>query len=222
VPAAALLAAVPGWPNAPTLGILSPPIHSWWIAMKSRAFLIFLILGGAVAVSRSAGALTEGIGKGDARACYLAAETHQYPEIGIATCSRALVEESLNNADRASTLVNRGVLKFANGENAEAMADFEAAIKILPEQGDAYADRGVSLILLGRYDEALANINQGIDLGLNHPYLGYYDRALAEEVMGRYPDAYRDYKHALELEPGFTQASDKLKTFILTKAPSPS
>ncbi len=187
--------------------------------MKTKAFLIFLVAGCAFAASQSANAWVESVGKGKARDCFLAAFTHAPPQMGIAICDKALAEETLDNWDRASTLVNRGALKFAGGQNTEAMADFDAAVKIAPDHGDAYVNRGVLLLALNRYDEALAEINKGMGMTLSHPDLGFYDRALAEDLMGRYQEAYNDYKHALELEPDLTKASERLKQFIVTTTP---
>jgi len=187
--------------------------------MKTQAFLIFLVGASAFAASQPANAWVESVGKGKARDCFLAAFTHAPPQMGISICDKALAEENLGNWDRASTLVNRGALKFASGHNTEAMADFDAAIKIAPEHGDAYVNRGVLLLAMNRYDDALADINKGVGMPLSHPDLGYYDRALAEDLMGRYQEAYNDYKHALELEPNLTKASERLKDFIVTTTP---
>ena len=189
--------------------------------MNTRTFLTALIVGCAAVASQSANALVEVMGEGDARACYVAVETKEAPDVGIAICNRALTEERINSRDRASTMVNRGVLEFAKGQTTEAMADFEAGIGLMPDVGDAYVDRGVLLISLSRYDEALADIKKGIDLGLSSPHLGYYNRAMAEDLMGRYLDAYHDYKHVLELEPGYSQASERLKRFTVTITPAP-
>ena len=40
---------------------------------------------------------------------------------------------------------------------------------------------------------------------------------LALELPGRYKEAYYDYKRALEIEPNFGLASERLKDFIVTR-----
>jgi hypothetical protein len=38
--------------------------------------------------------------------------------------------------------------------------------------------------------------------------------------MGKYNEAYYDYKKVLEIEPNFTQASERLKDFVVTRTPA--
>ena len=72
------------------------------------------------------------------------------------------------------------------------------------------------------YEEALARINKGMELGASFPHIGYYDRALALELLGRYKEAYYDYKKVLELEPRFAMAEERLKDFVVTRVPPKS
>ena len=67
-----------------------------------------------------------------------------------------------------------------------------------------------------RYDEALADISKGIELGMSYPDIGYFNRGVAEELTGQFKASYYDFKHVLELEPNFTRASDQLKNFTVT------
>jgi tetratricopeptide (TPR) repeat protein len=55
---------------------------------------------------------------------------------------------------------------------------------------------------------------------MGYPHIGYYDRAVAEQMLGRYKEAYYDYKKVLELEPNFTMASERLKDFVVTRVPA--
>jgi tetratricopeptide (TPR) repeat protein len=55
---------------------------------------------------------------------------------------------------------------------------------------------------------------------MSYPHIGYYDRAVAEQMLGRYKEAYYDYKKVLELEPNFVMASERLKDFVVTRAPA--
>jgi tetratricopeptide (TPR) repeat protein len=88
--------------------------------------------------------------------------------------------------------------------------------------GDPYVNLGAMLIKKGQYAEALVQINKGIDLGMAFPHIGYYDRAVAEQMLGRYKEAYYDYKKVLELEPNFAMASERLKDFTVTRVPANS
>jgi tetratricopeptide (TPR) repeat protein len=161
------------------------------------------------------------VGAGMAHDCFVAAKAGTDPRGAIAVCNMALAEETLAIRARAGTYVNRAVMKVALGRIDEAMADYNSGLALDPELGDGYVDRGAALITLKRYEEALVDINKGIALGQTYEQVGYYNRGVAEFLMGRVPEAYYDFKKALEIAPEFTQASEQLKNFVVTRKPAP-
>ncbi len=78
--------------------------------------------------------------------------------------------------------------------------------------GDGYVDRGAALMSLGRYDQALTDLNKGISLGSHRPQNAYYDRAIIDEHNGDIRAAYDDYKKALDIEPGFALGRGRTQT----------
>jgi tetratricopeptide (TPR) repeat protein len=172
---------------------------------------------GLICVYAPAQAFVQVLGNGRAHACFLAAKSGINVDSGVSLCTSALAEDEMSSHDRAGTYVNRGVMESAKGQVEEAMADYNASIMLMPNLGDAYIDRGTALITLKRYDEALEDINKGISLEMSYPHLGYFNRAVAEELMGRYQDSYYDFKHVLELEPNFTLAIEQLRNFTVTR-----
>jgi len=180
-----------------------------------------LLLAFVPLASLPAQAFVQVLGNGRAHECYLAAKAGSDADAALRLCDQALRDEALNRRDRAATFVNRGVIRIAKDQVDEAMADYAAGIALAPDLGDAYVNRGVALIRLQRYDSALADIDKGIALGSSPPHLGYYDRALVEERMGRYREAYYDFKHVLELAPDFQPAADELKYYSVVKTPDP-
>jgi tetratricopeptide (TPR) repeat protein len=165
------------------------------------------------------------IGNSVAHACFLAAKTVNFTVHrtdlmgGVAICDQALQLEPLTTVDRAATYDNRGVINDVMDRTDEALNDFNRSIA-LTELGDAYVNRGSVFIKKKMYDRALADINKGMGLGMSFPYIGYYDRAVAEELIGQYRDAYYDYKHVVELEPDFAAASERLKDFTVIQTPA--
>jgi tetratricopeptide (TPR) repeat protein len=153
------------------------------------------------------------VGNSRARSCYLAAKNGFASDDLIKTCSASLDEENLSPKDRAATYDNRGIMENSLGRLDQALASFAAAIATDASLGDAYVNRGTVLIRQKKYEDALAQINKGIGLGMAFLHIGYYNRAVAEELLGRYRDAYYDYMHTLALEPGFTAAQERLKMF---------
>jgi tetratricopeptide (TPR) repeat protein len=153
------------------------------------------------------------IGNSRARSCYLAAKNGFASDDLIKLCSSSLDEENLSPKDRAATYDNRGIIENRLGRLDNALSSYAAAITIDASLGDAYVNRGLVLIRQKKYEDALAEINKGIGLGMAFLHIGYYNRAVAEELLGRYRDAYYDYMHTLELEPGFTAAQERVKLF---------
>ena len=141
---------------------------------------------------------------------------------GIGACDLAIKREALSRKDLAATYDNRGVMLDQLGHIERAAADFNMAIKIQPDLGDPYVNLGVMLIKERKYQEALTQINKGLELGMGFPHLGYYNRAVAEQMLGQYKEAYYDYKKSVELEPSFAAAEERLKDFTVTKVPAKS
>jgi tetratricopeptide (TPR) repeat protein len=153
------------------------------------------------------------IGNSRARSCYLAAKNGFASNDLIKLCSSSLDEENLSPKDRAATYDNRGIIENRLGRLDNALSSYAAAIMIDASLGDAYVNRGLVLIRQKKYEDALTEINKGIGLGMAFLHIGYYNRAVAEELLGRYRDAYYDYMHTLELEPGFAAAQERVKLF---------
>jgi len=160
-------------------------------------------------------------GDGAGRDCYMHARFGSEPAKGLKVCALAL-DQGQSVSDRAATFDNRGIILNRQGRFDDAASDFSRAIALQPGLGDAYINLGSVLIRRKSYEEALVQIDKGMALGASFPHFGYYDRGLALELLGRYKEAYYDYKKALGLEPGFTLASERLKDFTVTPAPARS
>ena len=68
-------------------------------------------------------------------------------------------------------------------------------------QAGATRSRGQAHQSVGRYDDALADLNHAIDLA---PHLAWPRgcRGATYRLMGRYDEALADFNHAIELDPG--------------------
>ena len=189
--------------------------------LSPRALATGLLLAAGLLTTSSVQAQTViSVGNGRAHDCFLRAKSGYEPRDSVEICSDALRLEQLSKKDRAGTLDNRGVILDLLGRSDEAAQDFHAAIALEPGLGDAYVNLGSVLIKQGQHQAALEQINTGINLGMSFPHIGYYDRAVAEQLMGRYKEAYYDYKKVLELEPNFVMASERLKDFTVVRVPA--
>jgi tetratricopeptide (TPR) repeat protein len=187
--------------------------------MKHQLALALLAIAATSVTSQAhAGAVTV-LGPGPAQTCYMAADEGLSAADYLPYCSMALAG-MLSDRDRAATYVNRGVLKLSLNEANGAQDDFNAGLAINDQMGEAYVDRGVTLIIQKRYAEAIADIDKGIALGSKEAHVAYYDRAMADEALGNLQAAYGDYRQALLIEPNFSRASDELKRFKVVTKPS--
>src|ERR1700759_3717629 len=99
------------------------------------------------------------------------------------------------------------------GRVKDALDDDNTAIMLKPDLADAYVDRAGAYVFTRQFAQAIADVNRGIELGPTMPFVGYYNRAVAEQLTGNYKDAYYDYQKVLDLEPKFTPAADQIKNF---------
>ena len=130
---------------------------------------------------------------------------------GLQACSVALSDPAMTH--RAALMLDRGVIEVRLGDTAAALKDYSGAIALDGTLGDAYISRAGLLVEMKRYDEARADIAQGIALGAGNLHVAYYSRAVIEEEGGDVKSAYRDYKQALAIRPDFAPAIRELSRF---------
>ena len=130
---------------------------------------------------------------------------------GLQACSVALSDPAMTH--RAALMLDRGVIEVRLGDTAAALKDYSGAITLDGTLGDAYISRAGLMVEMKRYDEARADIAQGIALGAGNLHVAYYSRAVIEEEGGDVKSAYRDYKQALAIRPDFAPAIRELSRF---------
>ncbi len=183
---------------------------------KSSMVLTGIAALGLLAAQPAAAAVTV-IGNGMARSCYQMAEFNLDPRQGVVTCTAALDRQALTPQDRASTYVNRGILRTRIDDVSGALHDYDTAIAERPNLAEAYINRGVNFITLKNYKAAAADINKGLALGPQKPEVAYYNRAVLDELQGDVRGAYKDYKKALEIKPNFSLAIEQLRRFKVVR-----
>jgi len=177
-------------------------------------------MAGALALVCAAGqaqAAVTVIGGGMAQACSKAAMDGETDVKFQQICTDALDTEILNTRDRAGTLINRGVLKLRRGTFPEATRDFDQAVKLQPDMGEAYVNRGAASIGQRRYADSLPDLNRGLELGVQEPAKAYYNRALAHEGLDDPKSAYFDYQKAVEMEPEWAAPREQLTRFSVSR-----
>lgn len=141
-------------------------------------------------------------------------------DIGALTqCAQAISFPEATERERAAAHVNRGVILLRRSEAANALSDFDRAIQLIPDIGEAYVDRGAALILLRNYADAIAAITRGIELNTDDPHEAYFNRALAHEGRGDIQAAYNDFRRAAELAPEWPAPHLELARFQVRPPP---
>jgi tetratricopeptide (TPR) repeat protein len=135
----------------------------------------------------------------DAQQCY---KTHGDLTLAITYCTRAIESGQLTNAELSVTYVNRGGHFLDRGEIERSLADFEAAIRLDPNDSRAYVARG--LLYRGRGEEsaALAEFDHAISISVSsNDAWGYLDRARAYKLKGDLKSALDALNTANQIDP---------------------
>jgi tetratricopeptide (TPR) repeat protein len=122
----------------------------------------------------------------------LLAENHQQPSDSEAVASR--------RASRASLQFELGNLLVAAKEYEAAVASFDQALKIKPDDHQAWYNRGIALDDLGRLEEAVASYDQALQFKPDD-HQAWYNRGIALDDLGRLEEAVASYDQALNFKP---------------------
>ena len=110
------------------------------------------------------------------------------------------------NHDRA---FERGLEAVRRHNYDLAIAEFSEAIRLKPDDADAYSDRGVAYHLKGDWDKAIVDESEAIRLKPDY-VMAYIDRGVFYDHKGGYDKAIADYNEAIRLKPDFLQAYNNL------------
>jgi tetratricopeptide (TPR) repeat protein len=106
-----------------------------------------------------------------------------------------------------------GRVHSQKGESAEAMFDFERAIRLRPDSGVYRYDSALALARASRFDEAQERVQAALraddNLAEAHELLGRLF-----ERKGQLPDSVREYRRALELRPDLERVRLRLNTVL--------
>ena len=185
--------------------------------MNSRRLLIVTLLG---AMAAPAGASVMVIGNSSAVACYQAADSSIAPDTAdLRNCDEALRNEPLASHDVVATHVNRGILRLRRNQVDLAMADFDNAIRIDPNEPEAYLNKGAVYIRMQNAGAALPLFTAALERNTSRPELAHYGRAIANETLGNTRAAYDDYRRASALRPDWQEPQVELRRFRVVEQP---
>lgn len=181
--------------------------------MKQPLLLAAGVFAASLTLIGQAGAGVLVLGSSNAAVCSKAAFDGGATPGGQRACDEALKTDVLSPRDRAATYVNRGILRLRGRAFDRAVADFDSALRLNPNLGEALVNRGAARVGQQRYREALADLERGSQLGASEPEKAWFNRGLAHEGLGDLKSAYRAYTRAAELKPDWDAPKRELARF---------
>ena len=154
------------------------------------------------------------IGNSNARMCFEAADSPVQPTArDVRMCDEAFTAEALSRHDTVATHVNRGILRLRRNQIDDAIADFDRAIALDPNQPESYLNKGTALLRMNNASDAIGLFTVALEHDTRHPAIAHYGRAIANEEVGNVREAYNDYRRASELDPDWSEPRTELRRF---------
>lgn len=117
-----------------------------------------------------------------------------------------VVEEPINSgSDDLDALIAQGLKFVESDQYAEAIASYEQAIQLQPQNPIAWYHRADAMANLGQYEQALAGFDQVIQLQPNHAAAWIF-RAVMLIYLERYQEALYSCDRALTIQPDHPEA----------------
>jgi tetratricopeptide (TPR) repeat protein len=144
--------------------------------------------------------LSTGAWTQDAELCY---RTQGNMDLKISYCTKAIESGALSGTELSTTYANRG-LGYAERDDRElAMADFDSAVRIKPDNGQALVARGDLFRANGQESKAQTDYSSAIAIPIppGNNYRPYLDRSRAYIAKGDMTSALEDLNRAKQLNP---------------------
>ena len=122
------------------------------------------------------------------------------PDHVIVSCSAVIARGLADKEDLATAYKNRGNAYDDKGEYDLALADYEQAVAINPQDADAFNSRGTTYTALGRYELAIQDFDQAIKLNPASP-MAFGNRCFAKALLGQLEQGLADCNEALRVKP---------------------
>ncbi len=123
----------------------------------------------------------------------------------IAACTRLLNDRSLSAKDREKFSNERGVGYFRKKEWDAAIADFNEAIRLNPQDNVLFGNRADSYRNKKEWDRAITDINKAVQLNPKNRR-NYYIRGLIFYDQDNYDRAIPEFAQAIRIDPKYDEA----------------
>jgi lipoprotein NlpI len=120
--------------------------------------------------------------------------------------TQAIASGELAKPYLATVLNGRGVAYDVKGEVEKAIGDFDAAIRLKPDYGEAYINRGLAWVQKRDYDRAIADFTEAAALDRRFAHLAFSNRGIAYGEKRDYQRGIQDFDEAIRLRPDYAPA----------------
>ena len=122
------------------------------------------------------------------------------PDVPIEGCTVVIKGGDQLLRNLATAYNNRGVAYRLKANYAQAIDDFNEAIRLVPKNASAFNNRGVAYRNIGNLDRAVADYDQAISLKPDY-IAAFYNRGLALADKQEYAKAISDFNVVLHIDP---------------------
>ncbi|BAY65498.1 tetratricopeptide TPR_2 [Calothrix brevissima NIES-22] len=123
----------------------------------------------------------------------------------ILAIQELIAEDNQTPARKCDLLITLRNLQSAGQNYKEAIADFENALVIQPDEQSAWLFRGIALLNLGRNEEAIADFDKALAIQANDQIACFF-RGIALLNLGRNEEAVTSSDKALAIQPDYQDA----------------
>jgi len=116
----------------------------------------------------------------------------------IAGCSEVIDNPNIDPGTKSLAYAMRALALSLKGTLAEALPDYDAAIRLDPTSAMALNNRAWVLFKLDRLDEGMSDVGRSLDLAPLSPH-AHDTRAHIYQARGRRTEALRDYEQAMRV-----------------------
>ena len=140
------------------------------------------------------------------------------PSANVLHCS-AVLDDGLFETpeEHARVLFKRGTAQIETGAYADAVADFNKAIGLRPEYGEAFHNRAVAKWRKGDLEDALADFDESVALGQVELWRAYKVRGDLKAEMGQLDEALADYRRSLAIRPDWDYTLKAIRRLAVKK-----
>ena len=112
---------------------------------------------------------------------------------------------SLDPVQASELWHEKGLIHAIGKEYEQAIASWDRALEIKPDDHQAWNNRGNALGNLGRYEQAIASYDQALEIKPDYPDT-WDNRGYVLTCMGRYKDALESCDRAIKINPNYANA----------------